>query len=370
MIEVDWSIESGSLTMYDVSENTIRLVPRRDYDWEGRNWTAIWCYFCVRGARGKELTLKFLDLTDEWNRKPSFSWGPNTRPVYSYDQQTWRRFEHIEYEPRSRTLIARCRPESDTLWAAYIEPYPTARLQRFLEDLRARRAGAQIGSLGASVNGRAIPFVYLGSQPSRRHAIVVCRQHPWETGTSFAAEGLIEFLASNAPEAQEVLDQIAFTVIPIANPDGVIGGGTRYNALGYDPNRNYDSVSIETCPETYHLLRMVESVAQSGQPFVIFNLHNNNQETGDYIVGDHRPLAGFSIEHFGDALARHTFFRGPVRLRPEPIVSVFGRPLPMVLLELRTGYDPTLGRYVTYHDQKAYGAGLARAIYRAMVSSP
>jgi hypothetical protein len=80
-VQIDWSFESGSLCMAEIAgPDMVRVLPRRDYDHEGRNWTSLWCYFRLKGAAGKTICLQFLDLTDEWNHRASFSWGKHTRP--------------------------------------------------------------------------------------------------------------------------------------------------------------------------------------------------------------------------------------------------------------------------------------------------
>ena len=362
---LDWSFESGSLAMYDVDKNAIRALVRRDYDWRGRNWAGIWCYFCIRGAKGEEIEVRFVDLTDEWNERTSFSWGAKTRPVYSVDHRHWRRFDTVTFNERDRTLTVKFTPESESVWVAYIEPYPLERLDHLVARVEAWPGGG-VRSLGKSVLGREIQAVSMGRSKRGKHAWILCRQHPWETGTSYAAEGLIERLMADTPEAENMREQVRYTIVPIANPDGVALGGTRYNALGYDLNRNYDQVSPTLCPETYYVLREIERCIDEGEDVTIFNLHNNNQEAVDYIAGHAETLGQGLLEQFAKALRRHTFFRGDARSRVEPTCSNAGRALPMVLLELRTGFDPTLNRYITWEDQKSYGAGLAAAIYETL----
>lgn len=362
MIRLDWSFDSGSLGMYDVDGRTVRVLVRRDYDRRGRNWTAIWCYFCVHGAQGEDLEIRFIDLTDEWNEMPSFSWGENTRPVFSEDGVNWRRFERCQYEVGTRSLTVRHTPASDALWIAYIEPYPLATLEALCDRLRSVVPAVD---LGTSVQGRHIKAFTFGEGRSGFHAFVIARQHPWETGTSYAAEGLAEHLAFGA--GRRLLGDMKLTVVPVANPDGVALGGTRYNALGCDPNRNYDQATKEDVPETYYLIQAVEAAMDRGERVVVFNLHNNNQETVDFIAAHNDALDEDSLKRFGAALSRHTFFGGDVRTQKQAHRSPSGRILPFILLELRTGYDPTLKRYVTAEDQKRYGAGLAEAIYEVFV---
>lgn len=360
-VQIDWSFESGSLGMAEVvGPDALRVIPRRDYDHEGRNWTAIWCYFRLRGVAGRRIHLQFLDLTDEWNYRASFSWGKHTRPVYSTDQVRWERFSQVEFDQRRRNLSVWVEAPSDALWIAYQPPYTISRLQGFLTSLE-RGLGVEVSSLGTSVEGRPIPLVEVrGTQRPEANVWLVCRQHPWETASTFAAEGLLRYLTSGTPEAKELIERVAFHVVPIANPDGVVLGHTRFNRHGYDLNRHYDQASLETAPETVHLLQRLRQAQAAGEIVdLLLNIHNNNQECQDLIAGSGPDEGG--IARFGEALTRHTFFRGKASWSeqasfPQDACRTH------ILVEMRTGYDPALGRYVTTDDQLGYGAGLAQAV--------
>jgi Predicted carboxypeptidase len=50
-------------------------------------------------------------------------------------------------------------------------------------------------------------------------------------------QGVIEFLVSDAPEAEKLRNQFIFKIIPMLNPDGVIHGNYRCDLAGRDLNR-------------------------------------------------------------------------------------------------------------------------------------
>ncbi len=50
-------------------------------------------------------------------------------------------------------------------------------------------------------------------------------------------EGLIDFLVSEAKEAEYLRDNFIIKLVPMVNPDGVIYGNFRCNLAGVDINR-------------------------------------------------------------------------------------------------------------------------------------
>ena len=50
------------------------------------------------------------------------------------------------------------------------------------------------------------------------------RQHAWEAGSSWVADGAIRFLLSDAADAARLRDRAIFQIFPMADPDGVADG--------------------------------------------------------------------------------------------------------------------------------------------------
>src|SRR4030095_6113124 len=73
------------------------------------------------------------------------------------------------------------------------------------------------------------------------------RQHAWETGSSWAGEGAIRFLLSK--EAESIRHEAKFKIFPMADPEGVRRGNVRFNAAGFDLNRNWDVDDPVKMPE-------------------------------------------------------------------------------------------------------------------------
>src|SRR5207247_9426856 len=84
---------------------------------------------------------------------------------------------------------------------------------------------------GKTVGGRYILLLTVTnpkvSDEKKRVVWLMARQHSWEAGTSWVAEGLLRFLLSSEPQAVRIRDDFVFKIFPMADPDGVARGGVR-----------------------------------------------------------------------------------------------------------------------------------------------
>jgi hypothetical protein len=100
------------------------------------------------------------------------------------------------------------------------------------------------------------PFSFakpLGLEKSRKKFIVITsRVHPGESNSSYLVHGVIKFLLSDTPEANELREKFIFKVIPMLNPDGVIYGNYRSSILGVDLNRRWKNPSKYLHPTIYY----------------------------------------------------------------------------------------------------------------------
>lgn len=101
----------------------------------------------------------------------------------------------------------------------------------------------------------------------KKHVVITSRVHPGESQASFMVEGLINFLLSSHPEAEEARSKFVFKIIPMLNPDGVILGNYRASLLGVDLNRRWKRPSRFLHPEVYYAKQIVKYFdAKSKQP--------------------------------------------------------------------------------------------------------
>jgi hypothetical protein len=406
---ITWDFEGGRLAAArELAPDHWECAVAGDSDAQGRNRSAIWFACELHGMAGRVVTIDLVGLHGEWNLRPSMAWGPETRPVVAPGPATvpaaerpWRRLaaDEVSWDgtpgaERLRLRFTVPSPEargaggSGVATLAYIEPYTFADHRRFVAAVVARHPGVvRHRVLGRSPEGRPIDLLEIGDQAgsSGRAIWVIFRQHPWETYSSYAAEGLVERLLADRAARLAFRWQVA----PMVNVDGCARGSTRHNTLGKDPNREWNQ--SEPTPEVA-CLRQAILDELGGRPAFFLDVHNNNQQTGDYMALTNlsfgaTPEAGEAcleryealVRQIASGLAQRSHFSGTVRAvaRPAPWGSPgpldtgrrAGKPFafPCVLLEMRTGPLPTRGgAYGAIDDQRRLGAALVESIIGAL----
>ena len=143
-------------------------------------------------------------------------------------------------------------------------------------------------TIGQTVQGRPLEIVRIGNEPgpgTRNPAPVVhrvfvrARAHPWEAGSNWVAQGLIERLLRDDADARRWRERYVLYVLPMANKDGVARGGTRFNVNGKDLNRNWDRPADPSLvPENAALERWLEGMIAAGRkPDLAIELHNDGR---------------------------------------------------------------------------------------------
>lgn len=380
------NFEGGALGKIEAVSGThfICNVPGQ-YNHQGRNRQASWYFFRMDHVKGRDITLELADLVGEYNYRPgSHSITRETRPVYSYDRQTWRHFESMGWDEKRVRGILRFRPKEDRIWIAHVQPYTTAHLRRLLRDI-APSPHQRTEVIGQTAQERNIQLVTITNfdQPDedKRAVWLLARQHAWETGTSFAAEGAVRFLLSDDREARRIRDRVIFKIVPLVDPDGVALGGTRFNLNGYDLNRHWEEVDLrhprylEQMPEIWYIKKAIITYARAEKPIdLLIYLHNTEDQS--FIHDAPAGNAGLKqrVDRFFNLLVKETKFDAAFKPEKRPAensttsMALYREAgILALLMELKVEYDQTLERYPTAADRTSFGAGLARCMAEAVL---
>jgi murein tripeptide amidase MpaA len=387
-ITIGTSFEGGSLGKVEhLAATHLRCAVQGQADQNNRNRQANWYYFRLGNLPRREIQIDLVDLVGEYNFVPgSHAVTKNTRPVYSYDGATWARFEdsEIAWDEKEVKLTLRFKPARTSMWIAHGVPYTGRDLERLLAG---HSPWLSRETIGKSVHGREIPLLTItdtaAPDAGKRVVWLMARQHAWEAGTSWIAEGAVRFLVSDDPDAARIRRANIFKVMPIFDVDGVAEGAVRFNANGFDNNRNWDTIDAKLMPEIAAVRQAILGWMDAGHRIDLF-LAMHNTESSDYVEG---PLKGggpavqavatqlveclrAGTNFYDPPSPRESFAIEPAKGRMTVAQDLFTeRKIPAFLMETMVERNPRLGHPRSAEDFVAFGAGLAKCLASAAALS-
>jgi hypothetical protein len=269
-------------------------------DTEG-NW--FYWYFRAENAGGRTVRFRFTGMRAFTARGPAFSidQGKNWK---------WLGAGAVEENGFAYTFAP---GENSTLFSMTI-PYTGSDWMAYLCSLGPPRPRVEIGNLGFSRLGRPVETMWLGylGTSLRQRVVLTARHHSCETMGSYALEGLLTHILSDAPEAVRLREHTEFLVIPFVDKDGVEGGDQGKNRHPRDHNRDYDAHPLYS--ETSALRHLLPTWSQ-GSLTVALDMHcpwiaeGLNERL--YLVGSPKPRIWEQQQLFGKILERVQ--TGPLR---------------------------------------------------------
>jgi len=208
------------------------------------------------------------------------------------------------------------RRTKDTVFFAGHAPYSYSMLRSFFTSLCHHpdtREHVRLTSLCRSVAGIKVPLLLVssdlpdvcrGADPGsaagdggqaretlleevyqKPAVVLIARQHPGETVSSYVMAGLIRFLVGDSPAAKELRDRFCFHIVPMVNVDGVIYGNARCTLTGYDPNRCWLSPDPVAHPIVYGLREYLNTTQNRCGVSLFLDLHGHSQRTAAFFYG-------------------------------------------------------------------------------------
>jgi murein tripeptide amidase MpaA len=168
--------------------------------------------------------------------------------------------------------------ENDEVFCAYTVPYSYSSLLTHLKQLKLlvnkeKFDFIRFESLGLSLGGIDVPLLKISNKNDDTEVyddkpiiVVIGRQHPGETHSSFIIHGLVNYLLSRDSLCHKFRDRYETWVIPCVNPDGVVTGNYRSNLQGKDMNRNFYSDEDKDCKQRVFEVEMLRALLKSKFP--------------------------------------------------------------------------------------------------------
>lgn len=274
---IDTSIENASPLWYERAADGAYLVHLLyDHERSSPNRAAGHIHFRLVGRPGTQVTLEFRNLDNVWNGRPGSVAAELKTVATSPDGTAWTTVP-TDALPNNRVRVTVTMP-GESLYVARMQPYRLSDLDRLLATVRASPV-ASVTHIGETVQGRPLEIIRIGDERAPRRVFVRARAHPWESGSNWVAQGLIERLLQDDADARAWRQRYVLYVLPMANKDGVARGMTRFNANGRDLNRNWNvPVDAALVPENAALERWLEAMIAAGRtPDLAIELHNDGR---------------------------------------------------------------------------------------------
>jgi hypothetical protein len=380
------AFESASVGKIEVlGETEFRLFLKGQQDSRSRNRQTAWFAVRLDNLAGRAVTVRVTGFDGEYNDRPDVSRaGAWYRPVFSEDGDHWTHVAEAAWDAAKKELSFTLPARGDTLWLAHIPLYPHTRALKLIDEIgRLPHARAEV--IGHSVLGRPLHLVTVTNfqKPDAAKKIIwlQARQRAWEAGTSFILEGALRFATSADPAAQRLRDENVFLFVPLINPDSVVRGDVRFNAHGWDPNRQWDEVDLRNKlwlgrnPEIWYVKKAL--IAQHTRQPIALALNLPNTEMNEYLetMVDDEAVQARMQRFFDLAVARSSFDPSRPKMTlslgsaagPTNTTNSIWRDarVPMMLLETRVGPGNKLGRRATVDDRLELGRNLIALLAEA-----
>jgi murein tripeptide amidase MpaA len=276
-LHISSHFDSGAIevvSLQDPRDIQLRIRP------DNASEFAQWFHFCLHGAKGVPVTLRFLNAG-----ACAFPKGwEGYRVMASTDRQHWFR---VDAQFDGQQMAVDVTPESDALYLAYFEPYSYERHLDLIATTGAM-AGVSVQRLGSTLDGRDMTLLRLTDAHSptpeavKKKVWLIARQHPGESMAEWFAEGFLARLTDRAdPVARVLLAQCVFYVVPNMNPDGAVRGNLRTNAAGANLNREWAAPNPETSPEVF----LVRQAMQQTGVDLFLDAHGDEGLPYNFVAG-------------------------------------------------------------------------------------
>ena len=279
-VSADFPGGSAHIESIDQSTRTIRFIPGGD---PARGWVCWWS-LRVDGTEPGEKVILDLGGSDLPTRnngavtdKPlAASWATPGRAAFSTDGgKTW---SHTEPGRRSGArMIYDVTAQGGSVLAAWGPPFTLRNAEELASAAeKALPSGAKRFELARTRANRPVPGVRIseanGAEAKPFGIWLEARQHAWESGSSWVAQGVADWLISSDESAGWLRKHAEIVLVPIMDVDNVETGNGGKEADPRDHNRDWTETPVY--PEVAAAQAQLRKWAKEGRLDLFINLHN------------------------------------------------------------------------------------------------
>ncbi len=262
----------------DQTTRTISCMPGGD---PLRGWPC-WWYFRVNGVTsGETITVRLRGSTATVQKpgsqpqKPlAAAWAMPAQATFSTDGQVWQ--HTAKGQRQDESIVYTIKPDATSVFVAWGPPYTPTTAATFVRQMSEKSPHAKALELCRSRGNRPVPMLHVQEgerTKEQRFAVwVQARQHAWESGSSWVAQGFGEWLLSDNPDAAWLRQHAEIYIVPIMDIDNTATGNGGKDAQPQDHNRDWSPQPHWN--EIIAAQRMVSGLIEEGRMDVFLDLHN------------------------------------------------------------------------------------------------
>lgn len=294
--------ESGNLMYaYQLSNDSYHLVLEYDHN---RSGSCQWFYFEMKNVK-KDIKYQFY-ISGFHKNSGVYKYGSK---IFWYsvkqaekDGISWSRGgTNYAYGVTSRKLKKKRSTlrfqikfpyDDDTVYLCYALPYTYSYLkQSILNWKKTAHCKITSSSLCNTLGGYECPLLTLESTEStvpiskRCCVFLTARIHPGESNGSYVMHGVIDFLVSGHPAAQQLLETNIIKIVPMVNIDGVVEGFYRAGIGGTDLNRVWVNPDPSLHPVVCAIKELVSNIQKERKISIYVDFHGHSRLHGTFAYG-------------------------------------------------------------------------------------
>jgi hypothetical protein len=267
------SFVGGSAEVQSIDSGTgvIQISPALR---EGRGWPC-WWYFRIDGlTNGQRITVNVAANPRPFrpNTVLSSTWAQPDFAVYSTNDVIWQQTSRATRKDGVASYEFTAAAKS--MWVAWGPPFLPSHADTLLDQV-AQSVNGETFVLARTRDGRPVRGVRIGVPPATSNSAgiwIQARQHAWESGGSWVASGVIDWLACDEPAARKLREHATIYFVPIMDVDNVSMGAGGKEAIPRDHNRDWGAVP--TYPEVAAAQKKIHELAAMGKLQLFIDLHN------------------------------------------------------------------------------------------------
>ena len=286
-LRVSSDFEGGSVRVLwiDQEQRVISITPGGD---PARGWPC-WWYFQIDGLKAGANAILEVQASPlparnqgvDTGKPLAANWAMPERATFSNDGATWQHTQPGALEKgRMRYGIV---GTGTSIWVAWGPPFTPKQTDQLIAKAHTILPATTEFELSKTREDRPVRGLHIATAPDAKRPCIwiQARQHAWESGASWVAQGLVEWVVSDAPEARELRSRAELFVVPIMDVDNVATGNGGKEADPRDHNRDWDGRPVY--PEVQAAQKRLKQLAEEDRLTLFVDLHNP-------AAGDKRPF--------------------------------------------------------------------------------